>query len=122
MSKTQPNITEPSNLDTPIVRVRRFLDILRYKTTDMNKYKKEMDMSKMEIKMLLDKYKSSQHTVTIHSQQLLVNINDHYLEFKDLEDKYLKTKRNVENIQRMIENINIRPYIHNVVEEFQFEL
>jgi len=122
MSDTHPNVTESFVNETPIDKVRRFLEVLRFKTNDMNKYKKDMDMGKMQIKILLDKYKSSQNNITIHTQQMLVDINDEYKKFKEMEEKYLKTKRHVDNIQRMIVNMNIKPYINNVIEEFNFEL
>lgn len=122
MSDNLPNVTEPFVNETPIDKVRRFLEVLRFKTNDMNKYKKDMDMGKMQIKILLDKYKSSQNNITIHTQQMLVDINDEYKKFKEMEEKYLKTKRHVDNIQRMIVNMNIKPYINNVIEEFNFEL
>ena len=122
MSDTHPTPTEPFVNETPIDKVRRFLEVLRFKTNDMNKYKKDMDMGKMQIKILLDKYKSSQNNITIHTQQMLVDINDEYKKFKEMEEKYLKTKRHVDNIQRMIVNMNIKPYINNVIEEFNFEL
>lgn len=113
-----------ATIPTPINQVRKFLEILRFKNNDMIKYKKDMDNSKMEIKILLEKYTSSQtgiagETTTIYTQQLLVDIHDNYESYKEIENNYIKTKRNVENIQRMINNINIRPYIETVVEEFK---
>lgn len=119
--KPVPNLNEPNEMDTPINKVRRFLEILRFKNNDLIKYKNDMDNSKMEIKILLDKYTNSQSTVettTIHTQQLLVDIHDNYESYKEIENNYIKTKRHVENIQRMINNINIRPYIDPVVQEF----
>lgn len=120
--KPVPNLNEPNETDTPINRVRRFLEILRFKNNDLVKYKNDMDNSKMEIKILLDKYTSSQSALgditTIHTQQLLVDIHDNYESYKEIENNYIKTKRHVENIQRMINNINIRPYIDPVVQEF----
>jgi hypothetical protein len=114
------NLNDPN--DTPINRVRKFLNILEYKRNDLNKYKKTMDEHKMNIKILLDKYKSQQHNITIHTQEMLVDIHDKYKIYKEAEDQYFLTLRKVENIKRNIENINIRPYINDVVDEFNFEL
>lgn len=114
----------PTNMlpDTPMVKVKKFLDILFYKQRDMNAYKKEMDECKMNIKMLLDRYKSQQHNVTIHTQQLLVDIHDKYTLYKTAETNYITTQQKVENIKQFIESINIKPYIYNVVQEFNYDL
>ena len=116
------NEIEPCVNDTPINRVKRFLEILRYHQADMTKYKKEMDMHKLEIKILLSDYKIQQHNTTVHTQQMLVDITDKYKIFKEVETKYLTAKRKHENVSLIIEGVNIKPYIHNALQEFNFEL
>jgi hypothetical protein len=113
---------EPCVNDTPINRVKRFLDILRYTQADATKHKKQMDELKMGIKILLDNYKSQQHNTTVHTQQMLVDISDNYKKFKEVEEKYITAQRKVDNVKRIIESVNIKPYIHHALQEFNFEL
>lgn len=120
-NKNQPP-NEPSQFDNPLARVKRFLEILQYKQNDMTKYKKEMDSLKLEIKQMLETYKSLQTTPTIYSQKILVSIHDKYTEFKEVEDKYLTSKIRVEYLQKLIESINIRPWINDAIDAFNFEL
>jgi tRNA A37 N6-isopentenylltransferase MiaA len=108
--------------ETPINRVKRFLEIYRYTQADATKKKKEMDELKMAIKILLDNYKSHQINTTVYTQQMLVDISDNYKKFKEVEEKYIFSQRKVENVKRIIESVNIRPYIHNAINEFNFEL
>ena len=120
-NKNQPP-NEPSQFDTPLARVKRFLEILQYKQNDLTKYKKEMDSLKSDIKQMLETYKSQTDIPTIYSQKLLVNIHDKYTEFKDVEDKYFKSRIRVEYLQKLIESINIRPCINDAIDAFNFEL
>ena len=116
------DLNDPPIQDTPINRVKKLLNILEYKRNDLNKYKKTMDDHKMGIKILLDKYKSQQNNVTVHTQEMLVDIHDKYKIYKEAEEQYFITLQRVENVQRIIQETNIRPYIYNVVKEFNFEL
>lgn len=120
-NKNQPP-NEPSQFDTPLTRVKRFLEILQYKQNDMTKYKKEMDSLKSDIKQMLENYKSIQTAPTIYSQKLLVNIHDKYAEFKEVEVKYFTSLQRVEYLQKVIESINIRPWINDAIDAFNFEL
>lgn len=120
-NKNQPP-NEPTQFDNPLARVKRFLEILQFKQTDLTKYKKEMDSLKSEIKQMLETYKSIQTTPTIYSQKILVSIHDKYTEFKEVEDKYLTSKTRVEYLQKLIESINIRPWINDAIDAFNFEL
>lgn len=120
-NKNQPP-NEPTQFDNPLARVKRFLEILQFKQNDMTKYKKEMDSLKSEIKQMLETYKSIQTTPTIYSQKILVSIHDKYTEFKEVEDKYLTSKTRVEYLQKLIESINIRPWINDAIDAFNFEL
>ena len=113
---------EPHVFDTPINRVKKFLEILRYTQNDEAKHKKEMNELKMNIKILLDKYKCQQQNTTVYTQQILVDISDNYKKFKDAEEKYELSHQKVNNVKLIIESINIRPYIHNALQEFNFEL
>ena len=120
-NKNQPP-NEPSQFDTPLARVKRFLEILQYKQNDLTKYKKEMDSLKVDIKQMLETYKSQTDIPTIYSQKLLVNIHDKYTEFREVEDKYFTSRIRVEYLQKLIESINIRPCINDAVDAFNFEL
>ena len=108
--------------DTPIDRVKKLLNILEYQMNDLNKYKKTMDDHKMGIKILLDRYKSQQQNVTVHTQEMLVDIHDKYKIYKEAEEQFFITLKRVEHVQRIIQETNIKPYIYNVVKEFNFEL
>lgn len=113
---------EPCVNDTPINRVKRFLEVLRYTQADATKHKKQMDELKMTIKILLDNYKAHQHNTTVHTQQMLVDISDNYKKFKEAEEKYTFSQRKVDNVKRIIESVNIKPYIYNALQQFNFEL
>ena len=110
-------LNEALENETPLIRVRKFLEILQYRRNDMIKYKKDMDMCRSELKMLIETYKNITET-SIFSQQTIVSLHDKYNDFKELELKYNKTKKNVENIQRLINGINITSYITVILEEF----
>ena len=111
-------LNEALENETPLIRVRKFLDILQYRRNDMIKYKKQLDSCKLELKLLIETYTNITET-SVFSQQTIVSMHDKYNDFKELEIKYNKTKKNVENIQRLINGINITSYITVILEEFK---
>ena len=111
-------LNEALENETPLIRVRKLLDILQYRRNDMIKYKKQLDSCKLELKLLIETYKNITE-ISVFSQQTIVSMHDKYNDFKELEIKYNKTKKNVENIQRLINGINITSYITVILEEFK---